>query len=217
MNPQKSELKQAILHELGCDLDDTLEEATKRANGHTGARGALRLAAKNAQAIAEVVDAELKSGKLAERCAEDGEGPLDPVLVAKYAKLQITRVVDGLDIASQSERNREIMAQGEVAALKSVVALIQKRHTLEAAKLEAFNRAIAEGAIQLEEDGAPSGARPGPSIAAQRKAEEAASAAQDAGKSNGKPKARKGRKAATRKRKAPSKPREAKPKNGENA
>jgi len=202
MGVEKAELKRAVLHGLGADTEDMLEEAGRRRSENTGARQALLLAAKHVQAIAEVVDKELESGKLEELC--EGE----PLKIAKYAKRQIARCVDSLDLAAQAARNREIQGHGEVEALKGVVALLEKRHAMEDAAIQAFRAREAELAAavavadQVAEDigvGRPTGTRPPQSEAAQRKAAEAAEAqapAEAPSKGNGKAKA---------KRKAPSK------------
>lgn len=189
---EKVEAKKALFHSLGCDADDWLDGAKKQAAGCEGAKQAVRKAAKDVQALAEVITKDLDEGKL------EGKGPLE---VAEYAKLQVTRAVNSLLTVSQHYENLQLSALGEIAAYEKMVGHFKKLHDSEETRVAQIKQALVSGALQVEEDGSlsqrevstrTSGVRPATSIAAQRKAEEAAT------KSNGK---------AQKTSKAPKKPR----------
>jgi len=180
MSILKTEIKQAVLHSIGCDADDWLEGAKRDVSKSEGARHALIQAAKNIQQIAAVVDQDIDNGKIASL-----DGALD---IATYAKLQITRAVDSLVNASRAEGNRQKAAVGEIAAYEKLVTHLQKLHTAEGVKAKSIKEAIDAGDAGVDEDGMLSqtstggngrpvaravGVRPGQSIAAQRKAEAA--------------------------------------------
>ena len=171
----KSEVKQAVLHDVGCDADDWLEAARKGSAGFEGAKHALREAAKHVQQIAEVIDQDIENGKL-----EKLDGPLQ---IAAYAKKQITRAVDSLTVASLNYGNRQMASQGEIAAYERVLKYLEGKRQEEGAKIERLRQALASGEIQIEEDGTLSqggngqgahlpGVRPSQGIAAQRRAEQ---------------------------------------------
>lgn len=178
MNPIKVEVKQAVLHSIGCDADDWLEGAKKEVTGFGASKHTLVQAAKNIQQIASVVDRDLDSGEIGKL-----DGPLD---IAKYAKLQITRAVDSLANASRAAENRQKAAIGEIAAYEKVVKHVQKLHAAEGEKLRKFEEAVAAGEAEdgkvsqsgVDGNGRPvarvTGVRPGQGVAAQRKAEAAA-------------------------------------------
>ncbi len=177
----KSEIKQAVLQDFGCDADDWLEGARKSASGFEGARRALLEASKHVQQIAEVVDKDIDNGEIAKL---DG-----PLAIAAYAKLQVTRAVDSLANASKNYGNRQIATQGEIAAYEKVIKYLAGKRKAEIERLQKLEAAIASGAIQVEDDGGltqsegqsggngrPAGVRPSGGIAAQRRAEAAAEA-----------------------------------------
>jgi hypothetical protein len=172
----KAEIKKSILHSAGCEADDWLEGAHKNAHAFEGAKQSLRKAAKDVQAIVQFVQKDLDDGKF--------EG-MEPPEMASYAILQITRCVDSLQSSSLHYTNRQIAAQGEVAAYEKLVNHYQKLVAEEERKIDRFNSAVASGEIIVEEDGTAtkkagnghiSGVRPAGGIAAQRKAEAAAEA-----------------------------------------
>lgn len=171
----KQELKMGILHEQGVKMDDQLEAAHKRQAGHDGAKQALRMIAKNVSGLATLVDKDMDEGKI----------PVEePALVAKYVKLMIDRAVQMALAAAQHQENLQLSASGEISAYQGMVEAIKKEILAEQAKEAALQQAIASGVAVVEEDasvsqadgaasGRPTGVRPGASIAAQRRAEDA--------------------------------------------
>lgn len=169
----KSEIRKEIFHSSGCDADDWLEAAKKNASAFEGAKQALRKAAKDVQAFVAVVQKDLDEGNL-----EGKEAPE----VASYAILQVQRAVDSLMNAGVHYNNRQVAAQGEVAAYDKLVKHFQILRDREAAKIEANKEALLEGEIILDEqgdlekkagNGRITGVRPTMSVAAQRRAEAA--------------------------------------------
>jgi len=172
----KSEIKQAVLQDFGCDADDWLEAARKSASGFEGARLALREASKHIQQIAEVIDADIDNGEI-----EKLDGPL---MIAAYAKKQISRAIDSLALAGKNYSNRQISNQGEIAAYERVLKYLTDKRQVEINRLKALEAALASGELVLEDDGSVSqseasggnggrlsGVRPAMGVAAQRRAE----------------------------------------------
>jgi hypothetical protein len=154
-------------------------------NAFEGAKQALRKAAKDVQAIVQFAKKDLEDGKF------DG---MEAQEIASYAILQITRCVDSLQSSSLHYTNRQIAAQGEVAAYSKLVGHYQGKVAEEDRKIERFNSAVASGEIIIEEDGTAtkksgnghiSGVRPAGGIAAQRKAEADAEAAKEVSSEEG--------------------------------
>jgi hypothetical protein len=171
----KSEIKMSVLHDHGVRVDDQLEAAHRRQAGHDGAKQALRMIAKNIAGLAGSVDNDLRDGKL----------PLDePAKVASYMKLMVERAANMAMSAAQHQENLQLAAGGEISAYKAMVDSLKKELDLERSKMAALKEAIATGRVVVEDDSASQsdvgssrdraiGVRPGSSIAAQRKAEEA--------------------------------------------
>jgi hypothetical protein len=174
----KSEIKMGLLHEQGVKADDQLESAHRRQAAHDGAKQALRQIAKNISGMAALVDREMDDGKI----------PLDePAKVASYVKLMIDRAVNAAMSAAQHQENLQLSVGGEISAYQGMVDAIKKEILTEQSKAQALEQAIASGQVVIEDEspslsddapgrGRPTGVRPGGSIAAQRKAEEAAEA-----------------------------------------
>lgn len=186
----KAETKKAIFHDLGCDADDWLDRAKAQAHEFRGAKSALVQATKNVQAMAEAVTADLDAGKFAS---------MEPLEIAAYAKLWITRAVESLENHARNMANCEISMAGEIAAYEKLVKRFKDLHDKEDAVITRIEEALASGEMQIESDGSASqsdtlstgrlpGVRPAPGIAAQRKAEAAAQPKAAASKPNGKAK-----------------------------
>jgi len=167
----KHEIRKAIFHSSGCDADDWLDGARRSTYAFEGARKALYQSSKDVLAIANMIKKDLEDGKL------DG---LEPSQVADYAVLQVTRAKDSLENASKHYENRQLSAQGEVAAYERLVNHFKNLHDREEAKSASIEEAVASGEIIIEEDGEMvsqagprriTGVRPAAGLAAQRRAE----------------------------------------------
>lgn len=176
----KAETKKAVIHNLGCEADDWLENAKKQVAGFDGAKQALYQSAKQVQSIAEFVTKDLDDGKL---------GDMGPLEIADYAKLQISRAVESLKNAARNFESRQLSAIGEVAAYEKLVKHYTKLHETEESRIKQIQEALASGEITVEDDESMSqsevtsgsgpsrripGTRPASGIAAQRRAEDAA-------------------------------------------
>jgi len=170
----KGSLFELIYHSAGVEADDWLEGAQRNMFRFQGACTALQEAAKDVQALVEGVQDALEKGAL------DG---LQQAQVADFAILQIRRSVDSLINASRHMSNKQLSMQGEIAAYERVVKYFKEKYDDQVKNRAKLEAAIASGEVEVAEDGSleaktPAarlrGVRPGPSIAAQRRAEDAA-------------------------------------------
>ena len=139
MGLEKTEIKRHIFNDVGADVEDLLDGASAQKHEHMGAAKALRAQAINTQAMVKLVDDDLEAGKL--------KG-LSELEIAKYAKLQYQRAVDGLSNAAQREANAVLVTQGGMSALKSVVGMIEKKMKGNEARKESILRAEKEQAAK---------------------------------------------------------------------
>lgn len=165
MSIEKAELKAAVIHNYGVQADDRLEKAKLQHAIHNGAKQGLRGFAKNILALTALVDKDLEEEKL----------PEEPLLVAKYAKDLLAKASLLCENAARHQENCQISSQGEIAAYTSMVEMLDKDHASEIAKAENLSQ-LEDGDEDGDEDelSRPLGSHPGPSLAAKRKAEEAA-------------------------------------------
>jgi len=106
---------------------------------------------------------------------------------AKFAKKYLQRAVAVLESLRTDAMQKRAVGMGRAQAFQDIVDHLESQHAQEMAKLKAFNDALDRGDIVLE-DGepvaqsgvAPTGIRPGRSIADQRRAEDAADAEAEA-------------------------------------
>lgn len=176
MSIDKSKIKQAAYHDVGCDADEMRESALKEIAKYGGGKAALQKAVKDLTAIASRIDDDLDEGKFDE---------MEPLQVAEYAKLSVQRCVDSLTNAAGHWQNNELTALGAFTAFEKVVKTIKKKHDLESARIDELGAAIEAGDVEEGEDGEleaseespphrrPTGVRPAPSLAERRKAEDA--------------------------------------------
>jgi hypothetical protein len=166
MSIDKSELKKAVLLDVGADVEDMMEGAQAQLAEHRGSKRALRETALKLGAIAKAINDELDAGKLDDYVGET-------LKIAEYAKRQVQRCVEALLTASKHEENCELAATGAVGAVKAMMARVGKKMADEDRKISAVaavETASASGEIVTR----PAGVRPALGIAAQRKAEAAA-------------------------------------------
>lgn len=164
MSLEKSELKKAVLNDVGADVEDMLESAQAQLAEHRGAKRSLRETAIKLGAVSKAIDDELDQGKL------DAIGP-EPLKLAAYAKQQVQRCIETLLGASKHEENLELASQGAISVTKAMMARVLKKVELETTKQQALAATDSEEAVSQRDRA--TGQRPAPSIAAQRKAEEA--------------------------------------------
>jgi hypothetical protein len=198
MNPNKSELKQLILRELGTKFDDQREALSDTVQQVKGAKVALLKSVKDIQALSKVAEKELEEGKIPD------------LQVLELVKLYVTRAMDSLTLKARQLGQEALRHQGRLEQADSQIKYLEKLFMTEE-KLQAdFQKALANGDI-LDDGGEfvvtgspaapdnimpirPDGVRPGASIAQQRKAEEAAEAAVAVAEAKAKAKPKKKRK-----------------------
>lgn len=139
MNPVKTEIKLAVTGEMGEQFDAMHEHAVKELHQTVGAKDALFLTVKKIQALSERVKEDRDAGKL------PGEEPLK---IVEYVNKYITRaalIVENLALRAQS---MELINQGKVEMLGSVIKATQAKHDREAAILKGYQEAVAAGMVE---------------------------------------------------------------------
>jgi len=163
MGLDKSEVKLAILHNLGCKVDDMLEGVRHERFRAEGASRALVQATKAIRQLAELVDDDVDK--------ERYELP-----TAAKIKEYLDRAASLVESMASNARNQQLAGSGRTEAMDQVVKYLKKEYDLEEAKKQAFEAAVEED--EAEADVRPQeravGQRPGRTIKQQRLAEEEA-------------------------------------------
>lgn len=169
MNIEKAQAKMGTAHDIGCRLDDTREAYLKEVSQWEGSNAAALQIAKGIEELAKHVDKDMDEG-------------LYDLTTASVIKKYLTRAATVAQAVGAQASQQTLMAKGRVQAAEAGITLVRKIHDEEAAKVKAFQQAVASGQVRIEEDGstvaAPGvhvpGVRPGMSIKEQRLAEERA-------------------------------------------
>lgn len=182
MSIEKSELKALIANNLGADFEDRVEALQRQFHQQTGAVQALDQAGTK---IPVQVSAKIKT-ILDEGGIKDG---MTPQQVAEFAIKQVMRCGDFLRHLAEQEKKKQVILGGKVEGLKEAMQMVLKMKTDELDKADAAKAALESGE-PLRGDARPSGVRPGPSQASQRKRRgngksEPTSASEAARKANG--------------------------------
>lgn len=158
----KSEMKAAVLHEVGVKSEDMCEAARLDAARHEGGISALLAAAKQIAGLAAHVDRDMDEGAFASL-----EGPL---AVAGAIKKYLSRAVAVVESGMKAEDNQRLVCEGRAQAFKLMVDNMKRLHDQEVEKSKQ-RQALADGESVV---GRPVGTHPGLSIKEQRLLEEAA-------------------------------------------
>lgn len=185
MNLQKSELKKAILNDLGNRFEDEKESLEKQVEQLAGAKSALLKMAKDIQLLHVHADKDLEDGKISD------------LETLKLVKLYVTRAIDACQNQARQCEVNEIRTRGRFEQADKQVRHLAKLIEDEDAKLRQLLAAIEDGSVVVDGDEIaaagsseigsdtpsrpppgnvvpmrrPVGVRPGMSIAAQRKLE----------------------------------------------
>lgn len=157
MSIEKSELKAAFAHSLGCDADDDLEAAQRDVLRATGRGQAAQSMVNEITKIIAKLDSDMESSEPPFRSLEDH----------KKAKFYLGAcIAQAATLAKQSD-NLRLQMEGKVMAFKHTIKRLAKIR-------EASDRKVA--ALKIVEESPQDGSRligthPGPSISTQRKAE----------------------------------------------
>jgi DNA repair exonuclease SbcCD ATPase subunit len=160
MSIEKSELKSAFAHSFGCDADDDLEAAQRDVLRAVGRGQAAQTMANEITKIIAKLDMDMESDTPPFRSLED----------QKKAKSYLGAcLAQAATLAKQSD-NLRLQMEGKVMAFEHTIRRLTKIREAEERKAEALK--TAEEAPQV--GSRVPGVHPGPSIAATRKAEAAA-------------------------------------------
>lgn len=163
-NPQKSQLKMLIAHELGADIEDAYEREMAAAHQLEGGVEALKQAAlKVPSELAKRVDQELGEGE----SFKDGMSRLE---VAELVKKYLARAGVFLAHLATNESTKIAPQRGKAEGMKSAVELIAKAREAESVKLQEALALVEEGPRPVP---AMNAARAERGSAAERRAAEA--------------------------------------------
>lgn len=166
MSIEKSELKALFANNLGADFEDRVEALQREFHQLSGAHQALDQASVK---VTVQVSAKIKT-VLDEGGIVDG---MPALKIAEFAIKQVMKCGDFLRHLAEEERKKQVVLTGRIEGLKDAMELVLKMRDAEVSKGQAASQAEAEGK-PLRGRARPSGVRPGPSTAAQRKGATAA-------------------------------------------
>jgi len=156
---EKSELKAALAHSFGCDADDDLEAARRDVLRATGRGQAAQVMAHEITKIISKLDGDMDTDEPPFRQMED---------YAKAKHYLGACLAQAATLGKQSD-NLRLQMEGKVMAFEHTITRLSKIKEAEERKASAIKEA--ESATAESSRGRPLGSHPGPSIAAQRKAE----------------------------------------------
>ena len=157
MSIEKSELKAAFAHALGCDSDDDLEAARRDVFRATGRIQAARMLEGEITKIVAKLDMDMESDAPPFRTMED----------LKRAKFYLGACLAKAATAAKASDNLRLQMEGKVMAFEHTLNRLSKIKEAEERKAQAIKTAQE---ADHDEPRTP-GAHPGPSISMQRKAE----------------------------------------------
>lgn len=165
----KLEARRGAAVSIGTRIEEMLDGAERKAHETGGAKKAMQVHAKSLMGIAAAVDEEV-------------EKSIPDLETAKLVKTWVMKAVIATENMAAHLANVEMQALGEAIGYRAVHDHVQKVvKEIDDGKAN-FLKAIEDGSVVLEEDGEAQavgrgprlpGVRPAPSIAQQRKAEEA--------------------------------------------
>jgi hypothetical protein len=165
----KSEVKLSAVNELGCRLDDVLEESNKDLYRAEGAINALKQAVSTIENLMKVLDRELS----------DNDIDLDSCKTIK-SYVDRSRVLL-VNLATAAENGRQAHV-GKIQGFQQAVAIAKRYREEELNKLALMREAIERNVAELNSEESSEdtedrqarrpGTRPAPAIKARRRAEE---------------------------------------------
>ena len=162
MSIEKSEIKVAAAHEIGCRLDDALEATTKDLYRLEGAVTALKQAVQIVESMGKVVDKDM----------DDGRFGLEEATHIKQYLHRATLMVTNLQTNAESNR---VAQTGKIQAMETAVKIAKNFKDSEDSKAQTLRTALAQArANGTSEERRSVGAHPGLTIKEQRLAEAAA-------------------------------------------
>lgn len=167
MGLDKSEIKLAILQELGCKFDDMLEGVQHDKFRAEGAARALIQATKAIRSVASLVD-------------DDVDKERYDLPTAAKIKEYIDRAATIVESMAKNATNQQMAGGGSIVAMDQVVKYLKKEYDSEEAKRKALEESEDEldklltGGEEPKLHERPTGRRPPPTVKQRRRAQEAA-------------------------------------------
>jgi hypothetical protein len=170
MSLLKAEAKLSAVNELGCRLDDILENASKDLYRAEGAVSALKQAVSALENLLKILDKELS----------DREVDLESCKTIKTYFDRARQTISNLAASSESNRQSQV---GKIQGFEQAVAVAKKFKDEELNKLQVIKNVLDRNSTQVAEEPEeeapaeekktrPVGTRPGPSIKMRRISEE---------------------------------------------
>lgn len=199
MSIAKSQMKMAVVSDIGNRFDDMLEAANGQRQQSIGARAAAAQIAKNTRTLLATIEQDFEKGEL-EKVMGEGE-----LAVRRLIKTYVSRTISACDVTTEHYANIGQIAAGKIEAFEQAVKLLKKEHDVEQSKVSSVLAAVDSGAaavvgddIMVATPGASvAGAHPGRTLKQQRLAEAAVAVEPNSAGQNGRtPQVKKKKKAA---------------------
>jgi hypothetical protein len=160
----KSEIKAAVIHDLGIKLDDDREKTVADFHRAGGGVEALQRCANAVNDLKKYIDQDLEAGKLPKFT--------EPLEVAEYMKDWITRAAGCAISMGKMYDNHKLKHEGGLNTYDAILGMISKQHAVAEAKAARIREAADMQVDMIDQSDAPrmSGIRPAPGIKAQRQA-----------------------------------------------
>ena len=187
MTLTKSQIKIAVMNDVGNRLDDMRESAMGQQQQSVGAKAAAARISTSIKKLIDIVQQDFDNGEIGKAIA-DGE-----LQILKLIKTYVSRAANACEASSDYFESLAKNAAGKVEAMEQAVKMVQKIRDVEQKKMDAILAAVDSGAAQVDGGDVmmidqsqmrrPVGAKPGKTIKQQR----LEAAAQQATKGNGGP------------------------------
>ena len=167
MNVLKSEVKIGAVHEIGCRLDDSLENITKDLYRTEGAASVWSQVLSMLESTNRNIDKEIDEGKLS-------------LEVAKQIRDHLRQLINSVSTSNKIAEQNKAAVSGKVQALQMAIQITKTYKDEEMNKLHVLQAAIAKGYVKPTENGEfvssdgprPDGVHPGMSLKQKRLAEQ---------------------------------------------
>lgn len=177
MSLSKSQMKLAVVNDIGNRFDDLLESATGQQQQCLGAKAAAGQIASNVKKLIGIVEQDFEKGDI-ETAIKDGD-----LAVLKLIKTYLSRAISACEATTDHFENLRQISVGKVEAYQQSVKLLKKMHDNEQTKIDQVIAAIETGSAQvdgpdvvlMDNSVRPTGVRPVGTLKQQRLAEELAS------------------------------------------
>lgn len=144
MNPFHVEVKAAVIREIASTIANQIKGAEGEIQQTAGSASALSVACDRINALNAVFEKERDD----ELSMLEGE---HQILVAKYFKKYLERVVATLVGMVKAQEVQNMRAAGKLQALQQVVDTLERKHEAEVQKLRGLQEAIDSGAIVVQQ------------------------------------------------------------------